>query len=146
MANLLLTPSLWSDGHFNSPPQWWNGTDYDVTDNGSGVSTVLATNLGGTGATAGDVVAFTFRNNVAITGQGPTSISLVLNNSNTLWTFDLTATGSDTFTTGPLASGDRLVFNGIEGGGSMYHIDFTITPKAAPPSTFWTDFVGCEEL
>lgn len=147
MANILFQPDLWSDYNTNSPPAYWNGTDYSIDFYSQSTGTQFQLNLMND-PPAGSTVDFQVSFGKDVENQypldpGPVYLIYIGNSSDAPIfvspPLDFTPT-SLSFV--PTEAG-RLIFNNVPSAiftSNVYHGTMTLGVPPPPPVT------KCEEL
>ncbi|MGA0588092.1 Ig-like domain-containing protein [Dyella sp. KRB-257] len=130
MANILLTASRWTDESNASPPAYWNGSTYEFFDQyDSGIAPAISAV-----ANAGDEVSFSL--DIKVPGaSGFTNTAQLKVNGVAVWTQDVSAVGTFSFTSAALAAGDAVEFTLFSDYGPIYKIDAVLTPTPDPAAT-----------
>ncbi len=131
VANILLTASRWTDDKSLSPPRYWNGLTYEFLDQYSGgiLPTIQAT------AQAGDIVGFSL--NIKVPGSSSNvNTAALLVNGVAVWSQNIGAVGTFTYTTNPLNKGDVVKFELYSSYGPIYQVDAVLTPLPNPPTSY----------
>lgn len=132
MPNILLDAYRWTDQKVSSatygasPPPQWNGSTYEFFDQySSGFNAII-----GAVADAGDTVAFSL--DVKVAGSPSGSAAELTVNGVAVWTQDVSAVGTFSFTSAALAAGDSVDFKVPSLPGDIYTLDAVLTPTPNP--------------